>query len=49
MIVHESSQEFTGSFSVLKGHPAAGQGDHLDRVHLDQMVLVMIRRGRLDR
>jgi hypothetical protein len=35
--------------SALKGYPAAGQGDHLDRVHSDQMVLEMIRRGRLVR
>jgi hypothetical protein len=33
---------------VLKGHPAASQGNHLDRVHSDQMVLEMIRWGRLD-
>jgi hypothetical protein len=30
---------------VLKEHPAASQGDHLDRVHSVQMVLEMIRRG----
>ncbi len=29
----------------LKGHPAASQVDHLDRVHSDQMVLEMIRWG----
>jgi hypothetical protein len=34
---------------VLKGHPAASQGDHLDQVHSDQIVLEMIRRGRLVR
>jgi hypothetical protein len=36
----------TGSYLVLMGHPASSQGDHLDRVHSDQMVLKMIRRGR---
>jgi hypothetical protein len=34
-----------GSYYVLKGHPAAIQGDHLDRVHSDQMVLEMIKGG----
>ncbi len=35
-----------GSCSALKGHPASSQGDHLDQVHSDQMVLEMIRWGR---
>ncbi len=30
---------------MLKGHPAASQEDHLDRVHSDQMVLKMSGRG----
>jgi hypothetical protein len=34
-----------GSYEALKGHPAASQGDHLDRVHSDQMILEIIRRG----
>ncbi len=38
-----------GSYWALKGHPASSQGDHRDRVHSDQMVLAMIRRGRLIR
>ncbi len=29
------------------GHPTSGQGDHLDQVHSDHMVLEMIRQGRL--
>ncbi len=32
-------------YQALKGHPAAGQGDHLDRVRSDQMFLEIIRRG----
>jgi hypothetical protein len=38
-----------GSYKALKRHPAAGHGDHLDRVHSDQIVLEMIRLGRLVR
>jgi hypothetical protein len=44
-----NSWEFAGSYWALKGHPASSQGDHQDRVHSDQMVLAMIRRGRLVR
>ena len=46
---HESSREFMGSYEALKGHPASSQEDQLDRVHSDQMVLKMIRWGRLVR
>ncbi len=46
---HENSREFMGSYEALKGYPEACQGDHLDRVHSDQMLLEMIRRGRLVR
>ncbi len=35
-----------GSYWALKKHPASSQGDHRDRVHSDQMVLAIIRRGR---
>jgi hypothetical protein len=35
------------SYHALKGHIAQAKGDHLDRVHSDQVVLEMIRRGRL--
>ncbi len=45
----ESGREFTGSYWALKGHPASSQEDHRDQVHSDQMVLAMIRRGRLFR
>ncbi len=38
-----------GSYWALKRHPASSQGDHWDRVHSDQMVLAMIRQGRLVR
>jgi hypothetical protein len=34
---------------MLKRHPAASQGDHIDLVHPDQMVLKMIRQGKLVR
>ncbi len=34
-----------GFYYALKGHIVQSQGDHLDRVHSDQMVLKMIRRG----
>ncbi len=34
---------------MLREHPAASQGDHLDRVHSDQIVFEMIRQGRLVR
>jgi hypothetical protein len=33
----------------LKGHLTSSQGDHWDWVHSDQMVLAMVRRGRLVR
>ena len=36
-----------GSYWALKGHLSSSQGDHWDRVHSDQMVLAMVRRGRL--
>jgi hypothetical protein len=36
-----------GYYYALKGHSASSQGDHLGRIHLDQMVLEMIRQGRL--
>jgi hypothetical protein len=44
---HRSSWEITGSYYALKEHSASSQGDHFGRVHSDQMVLEMIRRGRL--
>jgi hypothetical protein len=46
---HENSWELTGSYWELKGHPVSSKGDHRDRVHSDQMVLAMIRQGRLVR
>jgi hypothetical protein len=41
--VSESSQEQKGTYWVLRGHIAQAKGDHLDRVHSDQMILVMFR------
>jgi hypothetical protein len=40
------SREIMGSYWALKGHLTSSQGDHWDRVHSDQMVLTMVRRGR---
>jgi hypothetical protein len=36
-----------GSYWALKGHLTSSQGDHWDRVHSDQKVLAVVRRGRL--
>jgi hypothetical protein len=40
----KSSRDIMGSYYTLKGHPASSQGG---QVHSDQMVLEMIRWGRL--
>jgi hypothetical protein len=49
LLCHKSSREIMGSDYVLKRHSASGQGDHLYWVHTDQMVLEMMKLGRLVR
>jgi hypothetical protein len=44
---HESSRDIAGSYYALENILLQAKGDHLDRVHSDQIVLEMIRRGRL--